>query len=124
MVGVITPSHSVRWIATFYLASGTTVPGTVFLLHGLQGDLAQSIRQAGWNVLLFHYLQVVDALLLSLQHADQQRSLPNIDAIPKRPSQSMVRFIAASKPHQRGMWHLSSRNPNPRLYSSNSESNR
>jgi pimeloyl-ACP methyl ester carboxylesterase len=34
--------------------------GTVLLLHGLpgyeiNGDLAQSIRRAGWNVLLFHY---------------------------------------------------------------------
>jgi pimeloyl-ACP methyl ester carboxylesterase len=46
--------------ATLYLAPGAGPHGTVLLLHGLPGyesnvDLAQSIRRAGWNVLLFHY---------------------------------------------------------------------
>jgi len=54
------PSHGVDLDAFFYLASGPGQHGTVVLLHGLPGyelneDLAQSIRRAGWNVLLFHY---------------------------------------------------------------------
>jgi len=60
-IAVITvPSHGVDMDATFYLASGEGPHRTVLLLHGLPGyesnvDLAQSIRRAGWNVLLFHY---------------------------------------------------------------------
>ncbi|HXZ78452.1 MAG TPA: alpha/beta fold hydrolase [Terriglobales bacterium] len=54
------PSHGVELDAFFYTAAGATPHGTVVLLHGLpgyeiNGDLAQSIRRAGWNVLLFHY---------------------------------------------------------------------
>jgi len=54
------PSHGVDMDGFFYLASGANPHGTVILLHGLpgyesNGDLAQSIRRAGWNVLLFHY---------------------------------------------------------------------
>lgn len=54
------PSHGVDMDAFFYLAAGAAPHGTVVLLHGLpgyemNGDLAQSIRRAGWNVLLFHY---------------------------------------------------------------------
>jgi len=54
------PSHGVDMDATFYLASGAGPHGSVLLLHGLpgyetNGDLAQSMRRAGWNVLLFHY---------------------------------------------------------------------
>jgi uncharacterized protein len=54
------PSHGVAMDAFFYLASGSAPHSTVILLHGLPGyemneDLAQSIRRAGWNVLLFHY---------------------------------------------------------------------
>ena len=54
------PSHGVDLDATLYLASGPGPHGAVVLLHGLpgyevNGDLAQSIRRAGWNVLLFHY---------------------------------------------------------------------
>jgi len=54
------PSHGVDLDATFYLAGGAGPHGTVLLLHGLPGyeqnsDLAQSIRRAGWNVLIFHY---------------------------------------------------------------------
>ena len=54
------PSHGVELDAWLYLASGSNPHGTVILAHGLpgyemNGDLAQSIRRAGWNVLLFHY---------------------------------------------------------------------
>jgi hypothetical protein len=54
------PSHEVDMDAFFYLAAGAGSHGTVVLVHGLpgyeiNGDLAQSIRRAGWNVLLFHY---------------------------------------------------------------------
>lgn len=60
LVGITVPSHGVDMDATLYLASGAGPHGTVLLLHGLpgyeyNGDLAQSIRRAGWNVLLFHY---------------------------------------------------------------------
>ena len=60
LVGITVPSHAVEMDATFYLAGGPNPHGTVLLLHGLPGyetnaDLAQSIRRAGWNVLLFHY---------------------------------------------------------------------
>jgi pimeloyl-ACP methyl ester carboxylesterase len=60
-LAVITvPSHGVDMDAMFYLAAGEGPHGTVLLLNGLpgyenNGDLAQSIRRAGWNVLLFHY---------------------------------------------------------------------
>ena len=44
----------------FYRAAGGDPHPTVVLLHGLpgfeqNGDLAQTIRRAGWNVLIFHY---------------------------------------------------------------------
>lgn len=60
IAGITIPSHGVDMDATLYLASGAGPHGTVLLLHGLpgyehNGDLAQSIRRAGWNVLLFHY---------------------------------------------------------------------
>ena len=60
IAGITVPSHGVDMDAIFYLASGVGPHGTVLLLHGLPGyesnvDLAQSIRRAGWNVLLFHY---------------------------------------------------------------------
>jgi uncharacterized protein len=60
LAGITIPSHGVDMDATFYLAGGAEPHGTVLLLHGLpgyeaNGDLAQSIRRAGWNVLLFHY---------------------------------------------------------------------
>ena len=46
--------------AFLYLAAGPGSHGIVVLLHGLpgyenNGDLAQSIRRAGWNVLIFNY---------------------------------------------------------------------
>src|SRR5664280_1576898 len=48
------------WMQSFTWQLGAGPHGTVLLLHGLPGyesnvDLAQSIRRAGWNVLLFHY---------------------------------------------------------------------
>src|ERR1700686_599881 len=54
------PSHGVEMDAFMYLTGGASPHGTVLLLHGLpgyemNGDLAQSIRRVGWNVLLFHY---------------------------------------------------------------------
>jgi uncharacterized protein len=60
IVGITVPSHGVDVDATLYLARGAGPHGTVLLLHGLpgygtSGDLAHSIRRAGWNVLLFHY---------------------------------------------------------------------
>jgi pimeloyl-ACP methyl ester carboxylesterase len=60
LVVVTIPSHGVDMDGTFYLAAGAGSHGTVLLLHGLpgyesNGDLAQSIRRAGWNVLLFNY---------------------------------------------------------------------
>src|SRR5215471_16888884 len=56
----IVPSHGAELDAWLYVASGPAPHGTVILAHGLPGyemggDLAQSIRRAGWNVLLFHY---------------------------------------------------------------------
>jgi uncharacterized protein len=60
VVGLTVPSHGVEMDAVLYLAAGSGPHGTVLLLHGLPGyeqnaDLAQSIRRAGWNVLIFHY---------------------------------------------------------------------
>jgi len=60
IAGITIPSHGVEMDATLYLAGGEGQHGTVILLLGLPGyetniDLAQSIRRAGWNVLIFHY---------------------------------------------------------------------
>jgi len=54
------PSNGLEMDAFLYLAAGSRPHGTVVLLHGLpgyemNGDLAQSIRRAGWNVLIFNY---------------------------------------------------------------------
>jgi len=54
------PSHDATVFGVFYRASGGDPHPTVMLLHGLpgfeqNGDLAQTIRRAGWNVLIFHY---------------------------------------------------------------------
>lgn len=54
------PSNGSEMDAFLYLAAGRSPHGTVMLLHGLpgyeiNGDLAQSIRRAGWNVLIFNY---------------------------------------------------------------------
>ena len=60
LAAIAFPSHGRILDATLYLASGKGPHGTVLLLHGLpgyesNGDLAHSIRRAGWNVFLFHY---------------------------------------------------------------------
>ena len=54
------PSHGANVFGVFYRAAGGDPHPTVVLLHGLpgfeqNGDLAQTIRRAGWNVLIFHY---------------------------------------------------------------------
>lgn len=60
MAGVSIPSAGARLVGSFYLAGGAGPHPTVVLLHGFpgfeqNGDLAQAIRRAGWNVLLAHY---------------------------------------------------------------------
>jgi hypothetical protein len=60
LAAITVPNHGVDMEAMFYLAAGAGPHGAVVLLNGLpgyehNGDLAQSIRRAGWNVLLFHY---------------------------------------------------------------------
>jgi pimeloyl-ACP methyl ester carboxylesterase len=54
------PSHDAALFGVFYRASGGDPHATVLMLHGLpgfeqNGDLAQTLRRAGWNVLIFHY---------------------------------------------------------------------
>jgi pimeloyl-ACP methyl ester carboxylesterase len=54
------PSHDATLFGVFYRAVGPDPHPTAVLLHGLpgfeqNGDLAQTIRRAGWNVLIFHY---------------------------------------------------------------------
>ncbi|HVW68468.1 MAG TPA: alpha/beta fold hydrolase [Steroidobacteraceae bacterium] len=54
------PSHDSTMFGVFYRAAGGDPHPTVVLLHGLpgfeqNGDLAQTLRRAGWNVLIFHY---------------------------------------------------------------------
>ncbi len=54
------PSHDASMFGVFYRAAGGDAHPTVLMLHGLpgfeqNGDLAQTIRRAGWNVLIFHY---------------------------------------------------------------------
>src|ERR1700749_1821655 len=54
------PVGGVNVNAVIYIPSGAEPHPTVVLLHGLPGvennvDLAQAIRRAGWNVVLFHY---------------------------------------------------------------------
>ncbi|HEY0339364.1 MAG TPA: alpha/beta fold hydrolase [Steroidobacteraceae bacterium] len=54
------PSHEAVMFGVFYRAAGGDPHPTVLFLHGLpgfeqNGDLAQTLRRAGWNVLIFHY---------------------------------------------------------------------
>jgi uncharacterized protein len=53
------PSHDALMFGVFYRAAGGDPHPTVLLLHGLgfeqNGDLAQTIRRSGWNVLIFNY---------------------------------------------------------------------
>jgi uncharacterized protein len=60
MVQMTIPIHDANVFGVFYRAAGADPHPTVVLLHGLpgfeqNGDLAQAIRRAGWNVLIFHY---------------------------------------------------------------------
>jgi len=53
-------SHGAALYGVYYRASGAGAHGTVVLLHGFPGfeqnqDLAQVLRRAGWNTLIFHY---------------------------------------------------------------------
>jgi uncharacterized protein len=53
-------SHGKKLYAVLYCAAGEGPHPTVLLMHGFPGneqnmDLAQSIRRAGWNVLVPHY---------------------------------------------------------------------
>lgn len=53
-------SHGAALFGLLYIAQGQGPHPTVLLLHGYPGneksfDLAQIIRRAGWNVLVFHY---------------------------------------------------------------------
>jgi pimeloyl-ACP methyl ester carboxylesterase len=57
---LLVPSGDVGMNALFLLASGAGAKPTLVLLHGLPGnernlDLAQAVRRAGWNVLIFTY---------------------------------------------------------------------
>lgn len=58
--GVIINSFGESLNGRFFQARGGSPHPTVLLLHGFPGhelnlDLAQTIRRAGWNVLVFHY---------------------------------------------------------------------
>ena len=60
LAAVSIPSGDAKLVATAYLASGAGPHPTLVLLHGLpghekNGDLAQAVRRAGWNVVLFSY---------------------------------------------------------------------
>src|SRR5580698_8379352 len=52
------PSHGATLYGVYYQAGGAGVHPTVLLLHGFAGfeqneDLAQALRRAGFNVLIF-----------------------------------------------------------------------
>jgi pimeloyl-ACP methyl ester carboxylesterase len=58
--GATFPSHGCKLLGGFYRAAGDTPRPTVVLLHGVPGveknlDLACALREAGFNVLYFHY---------------------------------------------------------------------
>jgi dipeptidyl aminopeptidase/acylaminoacyl peptidase len=58
--GVTFDSDGNRLLGTFYLARGDEPKPTALLLHGCPGleknlDLAATLRDRGWNALLFHY---------------------------------------------------------------------
>jgi len=57
---LVIASHGAGMNALFFLAAGAGPHPTMLLLHGLPGnernlDLAQAVRRAGWNVLIFTY---------------------------------------------------------------------
>ena len=60
MTGVTFDSGGHRLVGTLHLARGEAAKPTVLLLHGCPGleknlDLAASLRDGGWNALVFHY---------------------------------------------------------------------
>ncbi|HEU5400438.1 MAG TPA: alpha/beta fold hydrolase [Terriglobales bacterium] len=60
MQQMILPSHGSMLLGVFYLAAGNEPHPTAILLHGFPGfeqnlDLAQTMREQGWNVLAMHY---------------------------------------------------------------------
>ena len=57
---LLIPSHGVGLNALLFVAAGKGPHRTVILMHGLPGnernlDLAQAMRRAGWDVLIFTY---------------------------------------------------------------------
>ncbi len=60
ITGVTFDSDGYRLVGTLYLARGEEPKPTALLLHGCPGleknlDLAATLRDRGWNALLFHY---------------------------------------------------------------------
>lgn len=58
--GVTFESGGDRLLGIIHIAQGAGPHPTILLLHGIPGnernfDLAQTLRRAGWNVLVFHY---------------------------------------------------------------------
>jgi pimeloyl-ACP methyl ester carboxylesterase/ribosomal protein S18 acetylase RimI-like enzyme len=58
--GVTFYSHGHKLLGTFFGAAGEGPRPTALMLHGIPGveknfDLAYALREAGWNVLAFHY---------------------------------------------------------------------
>ncbi len=56
----LVPSHGSNLLGVFYLAVGAGSHPTAVLFHGFPGyeqnlDLAQALREEGWNVLAMHY---------------------------------------------------------------------
>jgi uncharacterized protein len=54
------PSHGANMNGMMYVAAGEGPHRTAILLHGFPGnelnaDLAQTLRRAGWNTVIFHY---------------------------------------------------------------------
>ena len=58
--GVVFASGGNKLLGSLFLARGDEPKPTAVLLHGLPGieknyDLAQALRERGWNSLIFHY---------------------------------------------------------------------
>ena len=60
MHGILIPGKRGRLFSVLYTAAGGGIHPTILLFHGIPGcernsDLAQSIRRAGFHVIIFHY---------------------------------------------------------------------
>jgi pimeloyl-ACP methyl ester carboxylesterase len=60
MDGLLLESHGARLNGRIYEAAGAGPHPTLLMLHGFPGselnaDIAQAVRRAGWNAVLFHY---------------------------------------------------------------------